>query len=130
VILSLGLFFLLRAWERRDLEKRAGTCTRDQVERVQADMLRSMEILQSISSLYSAHGKIDRGEFHQFVQNALARQPEIQALSWNPIVTDKERADLESQTFANGADRFEIHELNSSGDLIRAGIRLSTCPFS
>jgi hypothetical protein len=74
VILSLAVFFMLRAWERRDLEKRASSLTRDQVERVQADMLRSMEVLHSISSLYSARGKVDRGEFHEFVQNALADQ--------------------------------------------------------
>ena len=128
LILSFTVFFLLRGWEARDLEKRISSITRDKVEQVQADMVRSMEVLHSIASLYAARGRMDHDEFHQFVQNALARQPEIQALSWNPIVSEKERPELEAQSSGKGVDRFEIRELSNSCRLIRAQSRPEYVP--
>ena len=88
IFLSLVLFFMIRGWEMRDLQMKASELAREKIEKLHVDILRSMEVLNSISSLYAAQGKIDRDQFHEFVRQALLRQPEIQALSWNPRVPE------------------------------------------
>ncbi len=128
VILSFAVFLTLRGWERRDLERQAGSLARAQVERLHADMLRSMEVLHSIASFYEARGRISREEFHDFVQSALARQPEIQALSWNPLVPDAQRSKVEGQAAAEGLSGFAFSQLTPFGDLVRAERRSQYVP--
>ena len=67
-LLSLALFFMIRAWEKRDLEKKAADLTREQVEKLRVGMLRSMEVLHSIASFYSAQDDFSRQQFRQFVR--------------------------------------------------------------
>jgi len=128
VILSLAVFVMLRGWEESDLQKRARSLTREQVEKLQGDMVRSMEVLHSIASLYAARGHLDRKEFHHFVQGALARQQEIQALSWNPLVSGEDRDRIEAEAIAAGRAGFKFRELDSSGNLITAKPRSEYVP--
>jgi signal transduction histidine kinase/DNA-binding NarL/FixJ family response regulator len=119
---------MLRCWEQRDLEKRAGNLTQEQVEKLQGEMLRSMEVLHSVAALCSARGQIQREEFHRFVESALVRQPELQALSWNPVVSDAERDAVEAAAVAGGVGSFEFRELSAGGKLVRAGTRPQYVP--
>jgi signal transduction histidine kinase/ActR/RegA family two-component response regulator len=128
VVLSLAGFVLLRGWEKRALEKRANALARQQLEKLQVEMLRSMEVLQSVFSLYAAHGHIDRQEFHRFVQGALARQPELQALSWNPVVPASDRASMEAGAMTDGVSGFEFRESSTTGGLVRAKNRPEYVP--
>lgn len=128
VVLSLVTFLMLRNWEQRDLEKRAANATAQQIEKLQADMLRSMEVLHSIASFYAARGSIERSEFHDFVQRALARQPELQALSWNPVVDGTGRAELERRAVAEGLAGYEVREPSGAGALVRAPARAGYVP--
>ena len=82
ILLSL-IFCALRGWEQRDLEKQATDITAHRAEKLQSDIWRSMEVLQSIAALHAVSGDLGAKEFHAFVQRALVRQHEIQALSWN-----------------------------------------------
>src|SRR6202007_3354967 len=81
-----------------------------------ATVLRSMEVLHSVASLYDAQGLINRAQFHKFVQQALARQPELRALSWNPVVPEARREEFESAALADGLAGFQLRERNSSGE--------------
>jgi signal transduction histidine kinase/CheY-like chemotaxis protein len=127
VFLSLVLFFMIRGWELRDLQTKAIDLAREKVEKLHVDMLRSMEVLHSISSLYAAQGKIEREQFHKFVRQALLRQPEIQALSWNPRVPDKERIRFEAAA-TNGDTGYELHELDEAGGFVHASQRSEYVP--
>ena len=50
IVLSLSLFFVIRDWEERDLEHKAGDLASVQVGKLHVDMLRSMEVLHSITA--------------------------------------------------------------------------------
>ncbi|HXI71210.1 MAG TPA: CHASE domain-containing protein [Verrucomicrobiae bacterium] len=127
LLLSLLLFFIIREGEQRALQTRASNLTHEKVENLHVDMLRSMEVLHSISSLYAARGKIEREQFHEFVRQALQRQPEIQALSWNPQVPESERARFE-RTATNGSPGYELRELTADGKFVPAARRREYVP--
>jgi len=66
--------------ETRDLQAKANDLTREKVEKLHVDLLRSMEVLHSISSLYAADGEIERGQFHDFVRQACCGSRKSSAL--------------------------------------------------
>lgn len=122
-VLSLALFATIRGWERRDLEKRAADLTHEQVEKLQVTVLRSMEVLHSIAALHTLHGGMTSEQFQQFVQPTLARQPELQALSWNPVVPAAKRSAVETAARTEGLTQFQFCEKDLAGHLIPACAR-------
>lgn len=119
VVLSLALFKMLRGWEQRELEDQAAGLVRKQVEKLEISMLRSIEVLYSVSSLYEAEGKVEPEQFKQFMAGALRRQPELQALSWNPLITEEQRSSAEAKMAAHFPD-FAFREFDANGKLVVA----------
>ena len=128
IVLSIVVCFTMRGWEQRELKKHAADLAQEQAEKLRVSMLRSMEVLYSVAALHAAEGGLQRPQFHQFVQQALARQPELQALSWNPIVPMALRSAFESQAVAAGMTHFQIQEKNAAGQFQPAGQRRNYVP--
>jgi signal transduction histidine kinase/CheY-like chemotaxis protein len=82
-----------------------------------------MEVLHSIAALHTLHGGMSPGQFQQFVQPTLTRQPELQALSWNPIVPAAERSNVETAARTEGLTQFQLCEKDLAGHLIPARAR-------
>ncbi len=123
IVLSAGLCFTMRGWEQKELKKHASDLAHEQAEKLQVSIMRSMEVLYSIAALHAGHGDISRRQFHEFVQQALARQPELQALSWNPVVPAARRAEFEAAAVADGLTGFQFREKDSAGHFQRDGPR-------
>ncbi len=121
--MSLALFATIRGWERRELEKRAADLAHEQAEKLQVAVLRSMEVLHSIAALHTLHGGMMPGQFQQFVQPTLTRQPELQALSWNPVVPAANRSEVETAARTEGLTQFQFCEKDLAGHLIPARAR-------
>jgi signal transduction histidine kinase/CheY-like chemotaxis protein/sensor domain CHASE-containing protein len=81
-------------------------------EAVREKMLTSMEVLQSIVSLYQTRSEITRDEFRRFVSGPLARQPELQALSFDPRVSGHERQSWETRAREEGFQDFAFRPSN------------------
>ncbi len=113
--LSLILFATIRNWEQSEVQKRAADLAHEQAEKLEVTIMHSMEVLYSIASLHAAQGKIERNEFRQFVQQALTRQPELQALSWNPLVPAAQRPAMEAAAVADGLPHFQFREKDAAG---------------
>ena len=128
VALSLVLHSHLRHRERRETSDAANELVRQRVERLHVSILRSMEVLHSVAALHAAHGGLDRALFRAFVRTALARQPELQALSWNPVVPRADRERLESQALADGVPGFHFREAGTDGHLRPAADRAEYVP--
>lgn len=128
VLLSAMLFQAIRGWERREFAKRTEDITREELEKLQVSMLRSLEVLHSIASLHAAEGRITRGPFTEFVRQALSRQPEIQALSWNPRIASADRAAVESEAERSGLHGFQIRERLADGRFTPAAPRAEYVP--
>lgn len=121
--LSVVVFCLIRDWQRIEAEKRVSEVVQKEIETLQVSMLRSIETLYSIAAWRAAHGSIEANQFRAFVGGALGRQPELLALSWNPIVPLEERAAFEYQIGR------PIRELRS-GELSAAAARGEFIPVA
>lgn len=126
-VLSLALFLTIRGWELRELNRRATDLAQEQVERLRISVLRSMEVLHSIAALHAADGRIEHNQFHAFVQRALQRQPELAALSWNPVVPDSRRAEFEAAAAAEFSG-FQFVEIGADGRRVPARTREEYVP--
>ena len=127
---AVVVFFLYaRAWERErsalEFEQLA-----DRIAQVLRITLTShLEVLYAIEGFYASPHEIERQEFHAFVKRALARHHSIQALSWNPQVTDAERAAFEESARREGYSDFRITEQYASGQMMRAAQRPEYVPI-
>jgi signal transduction histidine kinase/CheY-like chemotaxis protein len=126
-ILSLCLFLIIRSWEQQEMKTRAADLAQEQVERLRLSVFRSMEVLHSIAALHAASGKMEHSPFSRFVQNALSRQPELAALSWNPLVHGAERTAFETAVRAEYPD-FQLREFSLGGPRQPAGTREKYVP--
>ena len=128
LLLTLMLFLAFRVRDVREREVAATEVVQRQVQELKVTILRSMEVLYSIASLHQAHGRMERDEFTRFVQQAIARQPELQALSWNPCVPASRRQEFEDAAVADGVAGFSFREEASRGHLVPALQRSNYVP--
>src|SRR5260221_8931840 len=115
VLLSLILCATIRNWEQREVQKRAADLAHEQAGKLEVPIMHSMEVLYSIASLHAAEGRIERGQFRQFVQQAIARQPELQAFSWTRLVPAAQRRKMEPAAVADGFAGFQFREKDAAG---------------
>jgi signal transduction histidine kinase/FixJ family two-component response regulator len=118
----------MRGWEQKESQKHAADVAHEQAEKLQVSIMRSMEVLYSIASLHAAQSGITREQFHAFLQQTLARQPELQALSWNPVVLASRRHEFESLAVAEGLTGFQFREQDAAGQFRPAGQRAEYVP--
>jgi signal transduction histidine kinase/CheY-like chemotaxis protein len=123
ILLSLVFFLTLRAAERREVQRQAADLAGQQLEKLRVCMFRSMEVLHSIVAWHAVQGAVEPETFRRFVQQALERQPELQALSWNPVVRHTHRALFEAEVAATGGGAFELLETDDQGTFRSAGER-------
>jgi signal transduction histidine kinase/CheY-like chemotaxis protein len=129
LVLLLGAIFSGMLWailhrtETHDLQGAIEQIAKDRAEVLRGQIVRSMEVLHGIGSLYAARGEVSREEFRAFVADALNRQPELQALAWDPRVPGAERAAWEERAHAAGFPEFHFTEEKPDGTLGSAGPR-------
>ena len=123
LVLALGASFsglafaVLDRSETRAVQMAIGQVAKDRAEVLRGQVLRSMEVLHSIGSLHAARGEISRAEFRAFVADALSRQPELQALAWDPRVPGAERAAWETRAHEEGFPTFHFTDEKPGGIL-------------
>ena len=123
IAISLALFFILRMYERHDAQVEARAAARERTEFLRNKIECSMEVLDSIGQLCADGANFTRARFHDFTSEALARHPEIQALSWNPCVTLAQRPAFEQRARQDGIPGFTFTELGPAGHPIPAAAR-------
>jgi len=123
IVVSCAVAFIAHGWEEKTLSKALQESAEDRVEVLRGQLIRSMEVLHAITSLYAVQKNIPRGEFRAFVSGPLKRQPELQALAWDARVSGKDRPAVEARTRAEGFRNFVFTEENAAGQLIPAGAR-------
>ena len=129
LVLALGaaisglIFSLLHRSETRDLQDAVEQVAKDRAEALRGQVMRSMEVLHGIGSLYAARGEVSREEFRAFVADGFSRQPELQALAWDPRVPAAERSAWEERAHAAGFPTFHFTEEKPDGTLGAAGPR-------
>jgi signal transduction histidine kinase/DNA-binding NarL/FixJ family response regulator len=115
--LSALISLILHRMETRDLQDSIEQVAKDRAEVLRGQVMRSMEVLHGIGSLYAARGEVTREEFGAFVADALGRQPELQALAWDPRVPGAERIAWEKRAQSAGFPEFHFTEEKPDGTI-------------
>jgi signal transduction histidine kinase/CheY-like chemotaxis protein len=118
--LSLVAERLLNRRNRRRLLEELADVAESRAKALREQILKSMEVLHSIASFHATRAEISREEFRAFVRAALTRQPELQALSWDPRVSRKERPAWEAQARADGFPNFRFTEKEAKNTILPA----------
>lgn len=119
-VASLGLMFLLLKVREDHWQDEVRKLAHDRTEVIRGQILRSMEVLHGIVAFFDTRDQISREEFGIFVSSFLARQPELQALAWDPRVPGAERAAWENRARAEGFVEFHFTEEKAEGELMPA----------
>ena len=120
VLLSASLFFVIREWERKARRDELNNLAQERVEILQNKMLGSLEVLHSVARFYSATDNVSRAAFERFAADARQRHPELQGLSWDPLVADSSRVEFEAAARLDGYPNFQFKEMDSTGRLVPA----------
>ncbi len=124
-VLSAVLALVLRRGQDHVWEEEVRKLAQDRVEIIQGQILRSMEVLHAVAAFFDANPKATRTEFRVFVDRPLSRQPELQALAWDPRVPGGERPAWEARARAEGFATFGFTEErdHSEGIIVPAASR-------
>ena len=119
LVAGLCLAVLLAVETKRSqqeaLERELRKLAQDRAELIRGQVLRSMEVLHALAGLYRTNGDVTREEFRTFVEPTLSRQPELQALAWDPRVTAADRPAWEARARAEGFPDFTFTQESSEG---------------
>ena len=122
-ILSLSIFSLVRDWEQSELQHLFELNAVTRLTSFEVDIIRHHEVVNSLAGLFSSSDKVDRKEFRYFVKDALSRHPDIQGLSWNPLIQHSERETTTEHMHDIGFEDFQFTDLDGNGQTVKAAIR-------
>jgi len=122
VVVSLLLTAILLEAREDDRQDEVRRLAQDRTEVIRGQILRSIEVLHGIVAFFQTRGQISRAEFGRFVSSSLARQPELQALAWDPRVPGAEREVWEARARAEGFVDFRFTEEKTEGVIVEATV--------
>lgn len=120
VTVSLLLTVMLLQTREDDRQDEVRRVAKDRTEVIRGQILRSMEVLHGIVAFFESRKEISRAEFGTFVGSFLTRQPELQALAWDPRVGGPQRQNWEQRARDEGFREFRFTEEESKGKIVTA----------
>lgn len=111
VAVSIFAFLITQKIEQSRLQRVFNEHAKNRLAALQIDMIRQQEIVNSIASLFSSSSSVTRSQFKIFVQDALTRRPNIQALGWNPLITHSQKQDYIDRARLDGFNNFQFKNL-------------------
>jgi two-component system, sensor histidine kinase len=122
-LLTLIAVNLGTSWEIKQLEFQFNQHASNLARAFEKNLLSHIEVLHSLKSFYLATTHITREDFKIFVKRPFTDLKGLQALSWNPLVDDKNREQFEQTVQQKGLTHFQITERKANGKLVRASPR-------
>ncbi|TDU81242.1 signal transduction histidine kinase [Prosthecobacter fusiformis] len=120
-LVATGMLTFLQMKNRQDAwQDEVQRLAKDRTEVIRGQILRSMEVLHGIVAFFQAHDEVSREDFGIFVGSFLTRQPELQALAWDPRVAGPERDAWEARARQEGFKDFRFTEEKAEGEIVRA----------
>ncbi len=94
--LSLGIFFLVRQWDRERVEREFEWRLRREAQALEVTLRGYEECLYSLRNLYDASAKVTFAEFQTAARDLRARHPGIELLQWVERVPHDRRETFET----------------------------------
>lgn len=115
--LSFMLFFIADDWEQTNQHIEFESRSRDYANAVQNNLHECLGALNFLADFFDNSADISRQRFASYTHSILSRYPGIQALSWNPIISDDSRKTYELRAAQAGLQDFHFMQRNSAGKL-------------
>ncbi|HAN72817.1 MAG TPA: hypothetical protein DCQ36_14670, partial [Actinobacteria bacterium] len=100
-------------------EQRLQQLADEAASQLERNVARHQEVLEGLGSFFESSEQVTAAEFATYAGSALSRFPNLQALSWNPIVKGEDLAQFEeAQRSLVGLEAYSVKERNADGELV------------
>ena len=124
VALFVGFFAQADVQTRAERQMLVAALASDAAGELERNVARHQEVLEGMSSFFESSQLVDVEEFSTYASGALERFPNLQALSWNPLLAAEELVAFEqNQRVEQGLDGYTVTERNANGELVPVGPR-------
>jgi PAS domain S-box-containing protein len=120
IILSVTLFLIQNNWTSSNTRFEFETKSKNYANTVRNSLEEYIGVLNIIHGIFNNTSTIERKQFSNTISDILKNYPGIHAISWNPLVMNKDRKRYESLAKKDGLLGFKFTERTASGDLILA----------
>jgi CHASE1-domain containing sensor protein len=120
---SLTVFFVIRSWEQKNVEKAFRLAAEDRATAVKGAFETELAMLELVRSALISDDRIEQQEFRDILEPFLSRSSGIKSVEWVPRVPGSQRAELEASARRDGIDGFRITELTKDGKVVTAAQR-------
>jgi len=128
VALSVCLFTVVHKWEQDHARDVFNNDAENRFMIVKREIDMDLQVLASLTALYTASPGVTREEFRQFVSHLLSEHKGIQALEWIPRVPFAGRRAYEAKARRDGYAAFRFTERGGRSELLDAGDRAEYFP--
>lgn len=124
LVLTVALFVWVSRIEDARARLEFNKYVAEATNAVTSNFKSTIRIVRSLADLHVATPDVERAvTFSTFARRTLAANPGIQALSWNPRVTEAQRSSFERRARDDGQDDFGILERTPDGHMVPAAFR-------
>lgn len=123
LVVVITLFIWVSKWEMELMQFNFKEAAIETSESLRTSFSGYVNAVASIERFFVSSKSVDREEFHNFVTNILRDKSGIQALGWNPVISDDQRSKFERARRNDGFAQFQITERNAQGEIINANVR-------
>ncbi len=122
---AMAAFVFVRAsaWEQERIRNEFIQRAESTGDALKRSLGQHLEVLESIGDFRAGSPSFGWPEFRAFVAGPLERHPGLRAVSWNPRVPDRDRAEHEAALKRDGFADAGITERNAEGQLVPAARR-------
>jgi signal transduction histidine kinase len=117
------LFLFISQREQTRIEAEFRTRAADVHQGLRVRLGNTLAVLSSVEGFYASSVKVEPYEFEIFAQRLVTHLDGVAALSWNPIVRDRERATFEASARRAGFEHYRIVERGEGGAVRTAARR-------
>jgi PAS domain S-box-containing protein len=128
ILLSIGLFFVVRRAEHRSLQAEFDRRAEVPHTAFQRELGDYLNFLQSVDAFYYSSKDVDRREFAGFTKDAVERLAGLRAVQWVPRVAASDRAAHEQTARNDGFPQYQILDVDGHGGRVRAPARAEHLP--
>jgi len=119
VCLFLVLFIYVDSQAKSDRDQTLEQLALTATSTLELEVARHQEALEGLSSFFESSDRVDVDEFRSYATASLARFPNLQALSWNPLLTQGELREFEDfQRGVQGISDYQVVQRDDDGELI------------
>ncbi|KAA3610362.1 MAG: hypothetical protein D8M58_05905 [Calditrichaeota bacterium] len=123
VILSVVVYWFVLTWENKNLNNDFESWAKAYANDVENTLNKYVGALYFLGDFFDNSTFVTRQEFKGVVESFILRYPGIQALGWDPLVKDSERALYESEAKKAGYKDFQFTERDENNKLVKSAKR-------